>query len=123
MSETEHILLEIEDLHIDFSTREGLVRATRGVTFDIRPCETVGLVGESGCGKSVTAQAILRIIPKPGRIVQGQILLYTAEQIDVRKVTDITTLKEKGEIRNEAVLQYLNRLADLLFALARYEEV
>jgi len=97
MSETEHLLLEIEDLHIGFSTREGLVRATSGVTFDIRPGETVGLVGESGCGKSVTAQAILRIIPKPGRIVQGKILLHTAEQIGVRKVTDITMLKENGE--------------------------
>jgi oligopeptide transport system ATP-binding protein len=72
MAET---LLEIRDLHTYFQTDEGLVRAVNGVSFDVRKGETLGIVGESGCGKSVSALSILRLIPyPPGRIVQGQII-------------------------------------------------
>lgn len=67
-------LLEIKDLKTYFSTADGEVRAVDGVTINIAPRETLGLVGESGCGKSVTAFSILRLLPlKYARIVQGQI--------------------------------------------------
>jgi oligopeptide/dipeptide ABC transporter ATP-binding protein len=67
-------LLRVSDLHTSFFTSDGEVRAVDGVTFDIADGQTVGLVGESGCGKSVTALSILQLLPKgTGRIVGGEI--------------------------------------------------
>jgi peptide/nickel transport system ATP-binding protein len=67
-------MLAIRDLKTYFYTHDGVVRAVDGVTLDIRPGETLGLVGESGCGKSVTAHSLLRLLPpKTSRIVSGQI--------------------------------------------------
>jgi len=68
-------LLEIRELTVDFTSDEGPLRAVDGVTFDIHPGEIFGLVGESGCGKTVTALSILRLIPSPaGRFVSGRIV-------------------------------------------------
>jgi peptide/nickel transport system ATP-binding protein len=72
---TAETLVQIKDLRVSFFLDEGTVNAVNGVNFSIKQGKTLGLVGESGCGKSVTAQAILRIIPNPGRITQGQIRL------------------------------------------------
>jgi len=67
-------LLTVQDLRTHFFTGEGVVRAVDGVTLSVRPGETLGLVGESGCGKTVTALSILRLVPDPpGRIVGGTI--------------------------------------------------
>lgn len=67
-------VLQVKDLKTEFFTDAGVVHAVDGVSFDLQPGETLGIVGESGCGKSVTALSILRLIQKPGRIVSGQIL-------------------------------------------------
>src|SRR5438045_4797644 len=67
-------LLEVRDLHTHFPTRAGLVRAVNGVSFYLDRGELLGLVGESGCGKSITALSIMRLISPPGRIVGGEIL-------------------------------------------------
>jgi oligopeptide/dipeptide ABC transporter ATP-binding protein len=67
-------LLRIEDLRTHFTTPEGVVRAVDGVDLTLRGGEILGLVGESGCGKTVTAMSILRLIEQPGRIVGGRIL-------------------------------------------------
>ena len=69
-------LLTIRDLRTHFFLDEGTVRAVDGVDLDIPRSRTVGLVGESGCGKSVTAFSILRLVPRPGRIVSGRIVLH-----------------------------------------------
>ena len=68
--------LEVENLKTYFFLDEGTVRAVDGVDFSIRRGQTLGVVGESGCGKSVTARSILRIVPKPGKIVEGEITLH-----------------------------------------------
>jgi oligopeptide/dipeptide ABC transporter ATP-binding protein len=68
-------LLSVQNLKTYFFQDEGTVRAVDGATFDVYAGQTVGIVGESGCGKSVTAQSILRIVDEPGRIVEGKITL------------------------------------------------
>ena len=69
-------VLRVSDLAIEFATEDGVVRAVDGVSFDVEANETLGLVGESGCGKTVTALSILRLIPMPpGRIARGRIEL------------------------------------------------
>ena len=86
-------LLEVADLRTWFFTRDGIVRAVDGVSFHVTHGETLAVVGESGCGKSVTALSVLRLIPSPpGRIVSGTIRfagrdllgLSEAEMRDVR---------------------------------------
>jgi peptide/nickel transport system ATP-binding protein len=67
-------LLSVRDLHVSFPLDEGLVRAVDGVSFDVMPGRVTGIVGESGCGKSVTMRAILQLIDAPGRIESGEIL-------------------------------------------------
>jgi oligopeptide/dipeptide ABC transporter ATP-binding protein len=68
-------LLQLKDLHTYFYTHQGIVKAVCGISLSINRGETVALVGESGCGKSVTARSIMRLVPKPhGRIVKGRIL-------------------------------------------------
>src|SRR5438128_11708444 len=67
-------ILRVDDLRTWFFTRDGVVRAVDGVSFHVIPGETLAIVGESGCGKSVTALSVLRLIPSPpGRIVSGVI--------------------------------------------------
>lgn len=66
-------LLEVKDLRTHFFTEDGIVKAVDGVSFQVYPGEVLGLVGESGCGKSVTSLSIMRLISKPGRITAGEI--------------------------------------------------
>lgn len=68
-------LLEVKGLKTYFYTDDGIVRAVDGVDFEVYPGEVLGLVGESGCGKSVTSLSVMRLISKPGRVVEGEVLL------------------------------------------------
>src|SRR5438132_1292262 len=85
-------LLELRNLTVAFDTERGQIRPVRNVSLSIFPGQTVALVGESGCGKSVTALSILRLIPQPpGRILDGEVLLQdrnllSLEERDMRKV-------------------------------------
>jgi len=80
---------------------QGLVRALNGVDFSVNRGQTVGLVGESGCGKSVTARSILRIVPSPGEIVEGEILFHRPTDSGMSsEVINLTELDQRGaEIR------------------------
>jgi peptide/nickel transport system ATP-binding protein/oligopeptide transport system ATP-binding protein len=81
------ILLRIRNLHTYFYTDNGVVKAVDGIDFTIRRGETLGLVGESGCGKSVTALSILRLIQQPpGRIVKGQIMFDGQDLLELSAV-------------------------------------
>ena len=67
-------LLKVCDLKVEFSSSSGRVHAVNGVSFELQPHELLGIVGESGCGKSVTSLAILRLLAKPaGKVVGGQV--------------------------------------------------
>jgi oligopeptide transport system ATP-binding protein len=83
-------VLEVNNLKTQFFTRAGVVYAVDGVSFHVGEGETLGIVGESGCGKSVTATSVMRLIPSPpGRIVDGEILLDDGEQtIDILTLDD-----------------------------------
>ena len=87
--------LEITDLEVHFRTLDGTVRAVDGVTFDVRSGETLGLVGESGCGKSVTAHSIMRLLPKRmARIANGHIWFRRRDGSEV----DMTTVDPEGDL-------------------------
>ena len=86
-------LLEVKGLKTYFYTEDGVVRAVDGVSFEVFPGEVLGLVGESGCGKSVTSLSIMRLISKPGRIDEGQILL---DGEDLLKLPEEEMIKVRG---------------------------
>jgi peptide/nickel transport system ATP-binding protein len=81
-----NIVLQVEDLHTSFFTRVGEVKAVDGVSFYVRESETFGIVGESGCGKSVTGLSIMRLLPEPGgQIVGGKIILEGKNLLELNK--------------------------------------
>ena len=75
-------LLAVEGLRTQFATSGGTVRAVDGLSFAIERGEVLGLVGESGCGKSVTSLSIMRLVPPPGRVTAGRILLDGDDLLD-----------------------------------------
>jgi len=88
-------LLDVDDLRVGFDTEAGLVHAVDGVSFSIAAGRTLGLVGESGCGKSVTASSILRLVPSPpGRILSGTIRLAGTDILQMPS-QDLSTIRGK----------------------------
>src|SRR5262250_3044059 len=92
MASDTHPLLSVRNLHTSFFQDEGTTKAVDGASFDVAPGKTLGIVGESGCGKSVTAQSILRIVDRPGRIVDGEIILTREDGTEI----DLVKLKADG---------------------------
>ncbi len=76
MTKSNDIILQVKDLHTHFFTESGTIRALSGVDFTVRRGEVLGIVGESGCGKSVTAQGIMNMVPRPGKIMGGEIIYH-----------------------------------------------
>ncbi|MBI1776918.1 MAG: ABC transporter ATP-binding protein [Proteobacteria bacterium] len=92
-------LLSVRDLRVSFVLDEGTVRAVDGVSFDVLPGQVLGIVGESGCGKSVTMKALLQLVEEPGRIAGGQILFRrrTGSGDDgLDEVVDLAKLPPRG---------------------------
>jgi ABC-type dipeptide/oligopeptide/nickel transport system ATPase component len=87
-------LLEVRNLQTHFPTRAGLVRAVDGVSFYLDRGELLGLVGESGCGKSMTALSVMRLISPPGKIVNGEILF---DGKDLLKLSDSEMREMRGD--------------------------
>ncbi len=91
--------LAIRDLQVHFEMEQGTVRALEGVSFDLHAGRTLGIVGESGCGKSVTARSILRILDRPGRIVGGSIRLDPGQAEETELVALDPASRRMREIR------------------------
>lgn len=87
-------LLEVKNLSFSFRTYGGVVKAVRNVSFDVRPGEILGIVGESGCGKSVTAQCTMRLNPEPPGFFEGGEILYKGE--DILKMNEKELRKIRG---------------------------
>ncbi|MPZ14035.1 MAG: ATP-binding cassette domain-containing protein [Chloroflexi bacterium] len=86
-------LLEVRNLRTEFPTGEGVVHAVNGISYTVMPGEAVGLVGESGCGKSISALSILKLVPRPGRIVGGEVMF---EGKDLLKLNEEQIRKVRG---------------------------
>ena len=100
MPDDTNLLLSVRNLKTYFPQDEGTVKAVDGVSFDLYPGRTLGIVGESGCGKSITARSILRIVDRPGRIVEGQILFRRQKGVpvaDTSAMVDLTQLAPYGD--------------------------
>ena len=92
-----NLLLEVQDLKTHFHTSRGIVRAVDGVSFSVRRSRTLGVVGESGCGKSITSLSVLRLLQRPGKIIGGQILYHWQKRNGNEEVIDITALDPDGD--------------------------
>ncbi len=106
MSESENQpLIEVKNLRIEFDVRAGIVKAVDGLDLTINRGKTLGVIGESGCGKSMTARAILNMIPKPGKITSGEIiyhrLLKHKGPSQLEDVIDLTKLDPDGKTIRE----------------------
>lgn len=100
MSNRDNIILEMKDVKVHFHLDEGILKAVDGVDLQIKRGMTLGIVGESGCGKSVTSQALLRIVPKPGQ-VEGEIKLSRSAANHKGEAVDLVKLDPRGkEIRD-----------------------
>ncbi len=94
------LILEVKDLYVNFYTYAGVVKAIDGVSFTVKKGEILGLVGETGCGKTVTSRAIARLIKPPGRIEKGEIIYYgLGKPIDLLKLDE----KELRDIRGKEI--------------------
>jgi oligopeptide/dipeptide ABC transporter ATP-binding protein len=97
MSSDREPILIVKDLKVYFEMDEGTVKAVDGVSFEVHPGQVVGIVGESGCGKSVTIKSVLRIVQRPGRIVDGTILFRPQKTIAANGgYIDLRRLNSRG---------------------------
>ncbi|MHA2340152.1 MAG: ABC transporter ATP-binding protein, partial [Candidatus Hodarchaeales archaeon] len=132
-SKKEKILLDVQDLVTYFYTEEGIVRAVEGVTFQIYEDEVLGLVGETGCGKSVTALSILQLIRPPGETVGGKVRFqgvdllklsgeeirnYRGDQITMIFQDPLNSLNPVMKVGDQIIEVYLNHKMDELYAEA-----
>jgi len=118
---TNDLLLEVEDLKVEFPTLRGVVHALQGVSFHLSRRETLGLAGETGCGKSVTALAVLRLISPPGRISQGRIRfegkdLLAASEAEMRTLrgSQISMILQEPKMALNPVIRVGDQVSETL---------
>ncbi len=97
MDNSKKSLLSIRNLKTYFEMDEGTAKAVDGVSFDVHEGQVVGVVGESGCGKSVTIKSVLRIVQKPGRIIDGEILWWRLLEGGQEELIDLAKLDARGK--------------------------
>lgn len=108
-------LLEVRNLKTYYYTEDGVVRAVDGVNFEVYPGEVLGIVGESGCGKSVTSLSIMRLIAPPGKVVEGEILLNGKNLLDLSEV-------EMTKVRGDRVSMIFQQPQTALNPVFRVED-
>ena len=116
-------LLSVRDLKTHFFTERGTVRAVDGVSFDVHPGEIVGLVGESGAGKSVAVKSILRLIEEPGEVVDGEVDYMGTTLVGFEKQGDelvprdemLTDREMRRDIRGNEIAIIINIMGFNLF--------
>ncbi len=121
MALTEEPLLKVQDLKVHFYTLRGVVHALERVTFSLNRQETLGLAGETGCGKSVTARAVLRLIDPPGRIISGSIAfegqnLLALDEPAMRKIrgSKISMIMQEPKMSLNPVIRVGEQIAETL---------
>jgi oligopeptide/dipeptide ABC transporter ATP-binding protein len=119
------LVLDVRDLRVHYATPQGDVIAVNGVNFGVRRGEILGLVGESGCGKSTTAMAILRLVQPPGRVISGQVLvngtdILSLSEAELSKVRwrDIALIPQGAMNSLNPVMRVKDQLADAIEAHA-----
>jgi peptide/nickel transport system ATP-binding protein len=114
-------LLKVQDLKVHFYTLRGVVHALERVSFDLNRQETLGLAGETGCGKSVTARAILRLIDPPGQILKGRIIfegqdLLSLDEAAMRRIRggEISMIMQEPKMSLNPVIRVGDQIAETL---------
>jgi ABC-type dipeptide/oligopeptide/nickel transport system, ATPase component len=95
-SDPNDVLLEVADLRVHIPSARGIVEAVDGVSFKIGRGEVVGIVGESGCGKSMLALSIMRLVPEPGRIASGRVALLDRDLLGLSE----REMRKSGAMRS-----------------------
>ena len=117
------VILQVEELRAGFETAAGFVRAVDGVSFEIRRGEVLGLVGESGCGKTVTALSLLRLLPRPPAVIEGGRALFHGRDLLAMPVAELRQIRggKIGMIFQEPMtaLSPLHRIGDQLVEAAQ----
>jgi ABC-type dipeptide/oligopeptide/nickel transport system ATPase component len=114
-------LLEVKNLKTYFYTEDGVVKAVDGVDFYVSPGEVMGLVGESGCGKSVTSLSIMRLVSMPGKVVEGEIIFdgkdllkYTEEQMVHIRGNRISMIFQQPQTALNPVFRVGDQISEVL---------
>jgi peptide/nickel transport system ATP-binding protein len=110
MTESEELVLHVKDLFVNFYTYEGVVKALDGVIMFLRRGDTMGVVGETGCGKSVTAKAILRLVEAPGKIEDGKILFYDKDE-ESKEIVEL----DLAQLQPEEMLEVRGNKISIVF--------
>ena len=114
-------ILEIKDLKVNYLTKKGPAQAVDSISFSIDKNKTVGLIGESGCGKSTTARAIMKIVKEPGKIVGGEIIfkgkdLLTLSDNDIRSIRgkELTIVRQEAQNALNPVMTIGDQIAEVI---------